>query len=165
MRPALTLLALLLLAADSQARGRFRARIQSRHVQRSETWTQANGITTHETHVTRTSETTTGGGDVGALLALHNASRAAHGLPPLMLDPGLMAEAQASAQEQSRRGRIGHWLPLFGGSENAAWGQQSAGEVHRSWMRSPGHASNVVSRDWTRVGFGRVGDFWSARFR
>jgi len=110
-------------------------------------------------------ETVTDGNGFGAeLLALHNAERARAGLTPLELDSGLVSEAQAAAMEQARRGQLGHWLPIFGGSENAACGQCSEREAHADWMASSGHRRNVLG-PWSRVGFARVGSFWTARYR
>lgn len=123
---------------------------------------------TYQQSATTTTTTGSAGVEFGTLLGLHNQVRAQRGLPPLAIDPTLMAEAQASANEQARRGRIGHHLALSG-PENAAAGQTSEWQVHFSWVRSPGHFASILTPGATRVGFGFAqgpgGPYWAARFR
>ena len=103
------------------------------------------------------------GDDVQQLLVLHNSTRASRGLPALELCETLCSEAKASATAQRQRGRCGHFLPLRSGGENCAMGQSSPSEAVGDWLSSPGHAANIRG-NWTRVGFGRDGNAWAARF-
>lgn len=148
MRSCIALFALLLVAGDSQAFGRRRqaASYQSQPSSYAQPVAQDSS-------------------DFGAtLLVLHNADRARQGLAPLALSDSLNQEAGAAAQEQYRRGRIGHWLSIRSGSENAAQGQSSESETHHDWMRSSGHRANILG-PWREVGFARCGSFWTARYR
>ena len=49
-------------------------------------------------------------------------------------------------------------------SENIAQGQRNAQEAHDDWMSSGGHRSNILSRDFKDIGFGRSGEFWVTCF-
>lgn len=97
------------------------------------------------------------------LLELHNDARRQRGLPPLVLDPRLIIDAQHSAQVQFERGRMGHLTLLRLGAENVAWGYRDEAEVTAGWLRSRGHRANILG-PYTRVGFGRAGAYWAARF-
>jgi len=155
MRQAVFVLALILCtASEADALGR-RGRTSYYQPNYSTQWYPAS---------TTESATVTDASFGSELLALHNAERARAGMPPLTLDTELTQEAHAAAAEQSRRGRLGHWLPIRGGSENAAWGQSSEREAHSSWMASSGHRRNILG-PWSSVGFARVGMFWAARYR
>jgi uncharacterized protein YkwD len=118
-----------------------------------------------------------GGGEAGALLAAHNAARAARGLPPLRLDPRLCAAAGRGAGLCAATGRLDHfaggttpWTRIAeagyryaGASENLALGQRTAAEAVASWLADPPHAANVLG-PWAEAGFARAGDVWAADY-
>lgn len=153
MRTLLVLTFFSLAVGDSQAFGRRRARA-------------SEPVYVQPTHSSVSSGTPLAASeDFGqTLLALHNSERARSGLASLTLSTDLNREAGAGAAEQARRGRIGHWLGIRSGSENAAQGQTSESETHYDWMRSPGHRANILG-PWSEVGFARCGSFWTARYR
>ena len=98
------------------------------------------------------------------LLKLHNEERAQAARPPLTLSTTIIARALHAAEVQADRGRVGHFTPLppdF--AENVAAGQRTPEEVMESWMSSRGHRANILG-PYTVCGFGRVGDYWAARF-
>jgi uncharacterized protein YkwD len=112
-----------------------------------------------------------------SLLDEHNAHRAQRGLEPLVADPGLNEYAQAHADKMARKGLLVHSsmsnLAVKAGNgnvgENIAWGQNSEEEVCRSWMKSPGHRANILSKRYKKVGFGVKEDergrkYWCAVF-
>ena len=150
MKRTLCLCALMALTTEADAGRRFRNRSQ--------------GFQAPAPEVAPVEVPATPPGDhCKALLALHNAARSRSGLPPLVLDERLCAEAQHAANEQARRGQCGHFTSLGVGGENCAMGQRDEAEAIRSWLNSPGHAANMMG-NWTRVGFGRAGNAWAARF-
>jgi len=98
------------------------------------------------------------------LLRLHNAERVKAGLPWLILSETIVARAQHAAQVQADRGRVGHFTSLSPDfAENSAGGQRTEEEAMQSWMSSSGHRRNILG-PYKLCGFGRVGDFWAARF-
>ena len=97
------------------------------------------------------------------MLRLHNEARAARGLAPLKNDADLVIAAQRSANAQRQRNQCGHFTPLSIGGENCAMGHSDEADVTNAWMQSPGHRSNILG-SWSRVGFGRDGNAWAARF-
>ncbi|MFT4187775.1 MAG: CAP domain-containing protein [Aeromicrobium sp.] len=99
-------------------------------------------------------------------LELTNAERARHGLPPLTLDDELNAAAQLQADHQaeiltmthdglgglaSRLGQAGY--EALSAAENVAVGQMSIAEVVQGWIDSPGHHANIVTPEFTHMGF------------
>lgn len=46
------------------------------------------------------------------------------------------------------------------GGENIAGGQQTPGDVMRSWMKSSGHRANILREDRTLLGVGYIADTW-----
>lgn len=113
----------------------------------------------------------------GALVDEHNRQRAQRGLCALAVDPALCEYAQRHAESMAARGLLVHSsmnnLARDAGSgsvaENVAWGQPSEEEVCRAWMNSPGHRSNILGKNFKRVGFGVKEDakgrkYWCAVF-
>ena len=118
------------------------------------------------------------GTPLARLLALHNAERAKHGLPPLKRDAQLEAAAQVWALRMSNSGVLSHadfagritaqgyrWRAC---AENIAFGDQTADTVFGTWMRSGGHRANILGR-YADVGFGHMIDargqhWWCADF-
>lgn len=111
--------------------------------------------------------------EIGGLL---NAERAALGLPGLARNARLEAAALLHAQDMARTGNFSH--TGSGGSkpsgrvktqgysycyvaENIAQGQPDAGTAMRSWMDSPGHRKNNLSKKATEYGAARAeGNYW-----
>jgi uncharacterized protein YkwD len=107
-----------------------------------------------------------------------NRVRAARGLRPLRATPSLVTSARRHSAQMGARGFFAHesadgtpfWRRIerfYGGNgfrswevgENIVW-QSPAGiaaiSVVRSWLSSPGHRANVLSRAWRDVGVGAV---------
>jgi uncharacterized protein YkwD len=94
-----------------------------------------------------------------ALLAAHNAARAAAGLAPLVLDSPLCAAAQGHAAVMARQGVLAHagigdgdpWQRIKErgyvfreASENVAMGQRDAAGAVGDWMSDPPHRANIL---------------------
>jgi uncharacterized protein YkwD len=113
-----------------------------------------------------------------ATLCLLNRFRAQAGLAPLRLDARLSCAARRHSREMVRRHYFSHdsangaspfqrmlsthyvprnaswWL-----GENIAWGSASLGQpmaIVRTWMHSPGHRANILSRRFRDIGIGIV---------
>ncbi len=97
-----------------------------------------------------------------------NATRGAHGLPPLAPSLPLAAVARRHSEAMLERGVLAHVLPGSGDVgarlraahvsyalvlENVAMGA-SALAAHRGVEESPAHRENILSREATRVGCG-----------
>jgi uncharacterized protein YkwD len=115
-----------------------------------------------------------------------NRFRRSRGLHPLQLEQGLMRSAIWKAQHMAHFFYFGHADPAppvnrgvpqrlaacgftSGGSENIAYGYETARDVVRAWLRSPGHRRNIVSTTWRYLGVGvavshRGGTFWAQDF-
>jgi len=104
-----------------------------------------------------------------AVLDRVNAERRSAGRRPLSADPRLDVAAERHAQDMLARGYFAHASPegktvrqraLAAGykwhtiGENIAEGQLSVEEVMKSWMESPHHRENILSRDFTQMGLG-----------
>jgi uncharacterized protein YkwD len=111
-----------------------------------------------------------------AVLCLHNQDRARHGLPRLKENPRLRRAADDHSEHMVDRRFFDHTSP--GGAtmvervrrtgytsgarawslgENIAWGSgrlATAEQIHRSWMRSPGHRANILQRSFREIGIG-----------
>ncbi len=100
-----------------------------------------------------------------------NASRRAAGLPGLTKSVNLMQAAQLQADQMVKAGRMEHELPgqpyptlksrlaavqydVRAAGENIAEGQRGAAEALATWMDSPAHRANILSKDYTEVGTG-----------
>ena len=111
-----------------------------------------------------------------AVLCLHNAERARHGLPRLSENPRLRRAASRHTAHMvaarffdhttpggttmlDRIRRSGYTSGTHGWSlgENIAWGTgrlATAAQIHRSWMNSPGHRENILRRSFREIGIG-----------
>jgi hypothetical protein len=104
------------------------------------------------------------------LMALANQARAENGAGPLRWDPALAAAALKHCRRMAAEGPISHRyegeadVPGRAGQagahfnlieENVAMGP-SAPVIHEDWMHSPGHRSNLLSKDVDRVGIAVV---------
>ena len=107
-----------------------------------------------------------------------NRVRAARGLQPLRAVPSLAAAARRHSAHMGQRGFFDHTSPdgtpfwrrierFYGPrgfrswevGENIFWKSPAtiaAISVVRSWLASPGHRANVLSRAWRDVGVGAV---------
>lgn len=101
-----------------------------------------------------------------------NAARVKHKVPPLTFHPGLARVARAHSQdmhdhrffahESKRTGKVGGRL------SRARIAHRACGEniaraltaqmAHANLMASPGHRKNVLSKDYTHLGIGVVGE-------
>ena len=112
----------------------------------------------------------------GAVLCLHNAERARHGLRPLRENPSLRRAADRHASHMVGARFFDHTSPGGRGmvdrvrrtgytsvarawslGENIAWGSgrlATAAQMHRGWMRSPGHRSNILRGAFREIGIG-----------
>ena len=116
------------------------------------------------------------------IVSLVNAERAKAGLSPVTLHSQASKAAQVRAQEirtsfshtRPGGGNAGTALDQAGVSyrgfgENIAYGQNSAEEVMREWMNSPGHRANILNADFTSLGVGHAEnaagvDYWVQLF-
>lgn len=48
--------------------------------------------------------------------------------------------------------------------ENIAWGFRSPEAVVSAWLSSPGHCANIMNPNFTELGVGRAGTFWTQKF-
>jgi uncharacterized protein YkwD len=48
--------------------------------------------------------------------------------------------------------------------ENIAQGYPTEKEVVAGWLSSPGHCSNIMSKNYKEMGVARVGDYWTQDF-
>jgi uncharacterized protein YkwD len=107
-----------------------------------------------------------------------NRVREAHGLRPLRASPSLAASARRHSAQMGRRGFFAHESPdgtpfwrrierfyvddgfrSWEVGENIFWqspATKAAISVVRSWLASPGHRANVLSRSWREAGVGAV---------
>ncbi|MDR1313426.1 MAG: CAP domain-containing protein [Deltaproteobacteria bacterium] len=101
------------------------------------------------------------------VLELVNAARREKGAPPLAWNDALAKAAQLRAEELNRS--FSHTRPDGSGfktalaqfgittnawAENIAQGQPDADGVMRSWLNSKGHLTNIMDRDFARLGVG-----------
>ncbi|MDL4841052.1 CAP domain-containing protein [Aquibacillus rhizosphaerae] len=115
------------------------------------------------------------------VIALTNQQREQKGLQPLKEDNELGRVAQIKAEDMASNNYFSHTSPTYGSpfemleelgvsysnaAENIASGQQSAEEVVRAWMNSPGHRENILSEKTTHIGVGytKQGDYWTQLF-
>jgi hypothetical protein len=102
------------------------------------------------------------------LLKYTNIQRESNGLPPLTLNPELTHAAQMKATDMFAKDYWAHVSPdgttpwvwirdsgydyLYAG-ENLARGFTSSSDVVTAWMNSPEHRSNMLSPNYTDIGF------------
>jgi len=113
-----------------------------------------------------------------AVLCLHNRERAERGLP-LLKEHAKLRQAAAGHSDDMVAGRyFSHDAPdgddmvdrilrtgyargaaAWSLGENIAYGTgdlATAAQIHRAWMRSPGHRANILRRQFREVGIGIV---------
>ncbi len=111
-----------------------------------------------------------------AVLCLHNAERARHGLPTLRENWRLRSAASRHAARMVGSHFFDHTTPggltmaerirstgyasgahAWSIGENIAWGSgrlATAAQIHRAWMSSPGHRANILQRSFREIGIG-----------
>jgi uncharacterized protein YkwD len=106
------------------------------------------------------------------ILFVHNKERMKKGKSYLEMSPVLTAKAQKWAEWMAKNNKMVHAdprAPGFGyGGENIAMGQSDIDEVMTAWMNSPGHRTNILSKNYTHAGFGYARfngrTFWCTNF-
>jgi uncharacterized YkwD family protein/spore coat assembly protein SafA len=103
------------------------------------------------------------------VIRLVNVERARAGLPALKTNWQLSRVARYKSADMANRGYFSHTSPTYGSpfrmmesfglrfsaaGENIAYGQRTPAEVMRDWMNSPGHRSNILSRNYSEIGVG-----------
>ncbi|MDO5504050.1 MAG: CAP domain-containing protein [Actinomycetia bacterium] len=93
--------------------------------------------------------------------------RSSRGLPVLRQDPELQRAGQVWVEKLVAEHDMYHQPGYF---ENliCGYGPVSASKVMDSWMNSPGHRSNLLQPDITRVGYGvaqnRASGYWCVAY-
>ncbi|WP_257348879.1 CAP domain-containing protein [Pseudalkalibacillus decolorationis] len=118
------------------------------------------------------------------VIELTNQEREKAGLSPLKANVKLSKVAQEKSNDMLENGYFSHNSPNYGSpfqmmqefgvsyqsaGENIAAGQQSAEQVVKAWMNSPGHRRNIMNKDVTQIGVGRAkggeqGIYWTQMF-
>jgi uncharacterized YkwD family protein/spore coat assembly protein SafA len=103
------------------------------------------------------------------VLRLINVERSKNGLQTLSYNWEASRVARIKSQDMINNNYFSHTSPIYGSpfkmlesyglrfsaaAENIAYGQRSAQEVVNSWMNSPGHRANILSRSYTHTGVG-----------
>jgi uncharacterized protein YkwD len=111
-----------------------------------------------------------------AILCLHNAERARHGLPQLRENGRLRAAARSHAARMVLSHFFEHTTPggltmlqrirkmgyltharAWSVGENIAWGSgrlATAAQIEHAWMNSPGHRANILDPSFREIGIG-----------
>jgi len=105
------------------------------------------------------------------LLRLHNQERKSEDLKPLRMNAELTKAAQAYAEYLAESGAFSHTAKgtprsrikdagyaAKAGGENIAIGQPTAAAVIKNWLESETHKDNILSDEFTEVGFGIAQD-------
>lgn len=95
--------------------------------------------------------------------------RSNHGLVPLAIDPGLMAEAQRQAAAMAAADKLSHEVrgsltdrldndgfEKQAAVENVSAGYDTISEVFSGWRQSPPHNANMLSPGMRRMGIAAV---------
>ena len=118
------------------------------------------------------------------MLELVNGARAAEGLTPLVVSPGLNRTAAWKSGDRSAWGttpsdpRFAHQDSLgrmpsqrsrdcgfpADAAENIAYGWGSAKATFDAWMASSGHRANILMPYYVTIGIGEVNDRWTTNF-
>lgn len=118
------------------------------------------------------------------VVTLVNQERAKQGLAPLKENSQLSNVARTKSEDMANNNYFSHTSPTYGSpfdmmkhfgitytaaGENIAMGQKDAASVMTSWMNSPGHKANILSKDFTEIGVGLAKDksgsiYWTQDF-
>ena len=105
------------------------------------------------------------------VVKLVNEKRAAAGLKALKSSSSLNNVAEKKSKDKRDKGYFSHTSPTYGNlpsmlkkfsisykaaGENIAAGQTTPASVVSSWMKSPGHKANILSKKYTHIGVGYV---------
>ena len=100
---------------------------------------------------------------------LVNKERSSRGLQLLTAHTKLSNVARTKSQDMIDNKYFSHTSPKYGSpfnmmesfglrfsaaGENIAYGQQTAAEVVKVWMNSPGHRANILSKSFSHIGVG-----------
>jgi uncharacterized protein YkwD len=96
-------------------------------------------------------------GQMGALL---NSQRSAQGLGPLVEDAALSRSANQGLNGSTFVQRARGAGYTCAAAENLAEGQRTEAAVVTAWMNSSGHRRNILLREATEFGIGRVDNMW-----
>lgn len=119
------------------------------------------------------------------VIQLTNQERTQRGLKPLTANWQMSRVAKFKAQDMRDKGYFSHTSPTYGSpfqmmrdfnisfsaaGENIAGGQKTPQSVVNSWMQSPGHRRNILSKNYTQIGVGyaqggKYGTYWVQEFR
>ena len=103
------------------------------------------------------------------VIRLVNVERAKNGLPALTKNWEVARVARIKAQDMIDNKYFAHNSPVYGSpfnmmenfglrfssaAENIAYGQKTAAAVMQTWMNSPGHRANILSKTVTQIGVG-----------
>jgi uncharacterized protein YkwD len=113
--------------------------------------------------------------DLDKLVELHNESRAKWGYGHLHKTDNLTKYANDHANFMLKNKKLKHSsmsnvldLGYSNVGENIAWNQQTEEEVINSWLWSPGHRSNILSKNYDSIGCGVAYDdknvYWCVVF-
>ena len=107
------------------------------------------------------------------VVRLVNAERAKNGLPALKANWQAARVARIKSEDMIKNKYFSHQSPVYGSpfnmmenfglkfssaAENIAKGQRTPQEVMNSWMNSPGHRANILSKAVTEIGVGAAKD-------
>jgi len=118
------------------------------------------------------------------VVTLVNQERSKQGLAPLKENVQLSNVARTKSKDMVDKNYFSHTSPTYGSpfdmmkqfgitytaaGENIAMGQQSAASVMSSWMNSPGHRANILSKNFTEIGVGLAKNnsgtiYWTQEF-
>ena len=132
---------------------------------------------TNRSVVLSTSGSSVAGQSEAAIFAATlNKYRAERGRAPLSPNPELTRAARAHAVDMAEQSYFSHrakdgTLPKHrirragyrnacATGENLAFGQRTAQDAFRAWVKSPGHNRVMLYRDFEEYGFARHGKFW-----
>lgn len=101
--------------------------------------------------------------DMDDLIELHNTARSTKSwlwqIQPLSKDKKLMKYANDWVKWMAKNNKLLHSnigdimeLGFNNVGENIAWGQKNENTVMNSWLWSPGHRANIMSRSYTKIG-------------
>ena len=103
------------------------------------------------------------------VIRLVNVERVKYGLAPLAKNWQASRVARMKSQDMITNKYFAHNSPVYGspfnmmenfglrfsaGAENIAMGQRTPQEVVNTWLNSPGHRANIMSRTYTEIGVG-----------
>ncbi|NCA92828.1 SafA/ExsA family spore coat assembly protein [bacterium] len=103
------------------------------------------------------------------VVRLINVERSKNGLQTLTSNWQAARVARIKSQDMINSNYFSHTSPTYGSpfkmlesyglrfsaaAENIAYGQRTAQEVVNSWMNSPGHRANILSKSFTQTGVG-----------